>query len=203
MRSYKSAEERRWEILSAARTLFTEQGFQGTTMEKIAASIPIARPTLYEYFKSKEDILYALVDAVVEVERESPLDGPIQGQLELLAEEAMVRLKENYALYRILFMEMPALSPATAEKLGAWQNRSMMAALEVIAAGKAQGAFRPQLEGAADVAFVYRALLGQRMADLLRTEEALQPRAEAKRLVDFLWYGVGVRTDGREDERDG
>lgn len=197
MRSYKSAEERRAEILSAARTLFTEQGFQGTTMEMIAASIPIARPTLYEYFKSKEDILYGLVDAVVEMERESPLDGPIQGQLELLAEEALVRLKENFSLYRILFMEMPALSPATAEKLGAWQNRSMMADLEIIAAGKAQGAFRPQLEGA-DVAFVYRALLGQRMADLLRMDGALQPRAEAKRLVEFLWYGVGVRTDGRD-----
>lgn len=201
MRSYKSAEARRTEILSAALELFSRNGYQGTTMESIAASIHIARTTLYEYYNSKEDILYALVDAVVEAERERPLEGPIQGQLKILAEEAMVRLKENFTLYRILFKELPALSASTAKKLGAWQNRSMMAVLEVLSAGEAKGAFRPHLK-VEDVAFAFRALIGQRMADLLLAEGEVQPGAEAKRLVDLLWCGVGQTTDFKEEWHD-
>lgn len=41
-------------ILEAALTVFSEAGYSGTTMEAVAAGAGISKPTLYQYFPSKE-----------------------------------------------------------------------------------------------------------------------------------------------------
>lgn len=62
MRVVKEAEERRNEILDAAEKLFGEKGFDGTSTNDILNEIGIARGTLYYHFKSKEDILDAMIE---------------------------------------------------------------------------------------------------------------------------------------------
>lgn len=62
MRVVKEAEERRNEILDAADELFGEKGFDGTSTNDILNKVNIARGTLYYHFKSKEDIMNALID---------------------------------------------------------------------------------------------------------------------------------------------
>lgn len=62
MRVVKEAEERRNEILDAADELFGEKGFDGTSTNDILSKVNIARGTLYYHFKSKEDIMNALID---------------------------------------------------------------------------------------------------------------------------------------------
>ena len=49
-------------ILEAALTLFAENGYDGTSMEQIAAGVGIKAPSLYKHFKGKEDILNTLID---------------------------------------------------------------------------------------------------------------------------------------------
>lgn len=61
MRIVKEAEERRNEILDAADELFGRKGFDGTSTNDILENVGIARGTLYYHFKSKEDILDALI----------------------------------------------------------------------------------------------------------------------------------------------
>lgn len=61
MRVVKEAEERRNEILDAAEKLFSEKGFDGTSTNDILDEVGIARGTLYYHFKSKEDILDAMI----------------------------------------------------------------------------------------------------------------------------------------------
>ncbi|MBG9587690.1 TetR/AcrR family transcriptional regulator [Cytobacillus firmus] len=58
----KAAEERRNEILDGADELFGQKGFDGTSTNDILEKVGIARGTLYYHFKSKEDIMDALVD---------------------------------------------------------------------------------------------------------------------------------------------
>jgi AcrR family transcriptional regulator len=58
----KEAEERRNEILDAADELFGQKGFDGTSTNDILEKVRIARGTLYYHFKSKEDIMDALID---------------------------------------------------------------------------------------------------------------------------------------------
>lgn len=58
----KEAIERRNEILDAADELFGQKGFDGTSTNDILEKVGIARGTLYYHFKSKEDIMDALID---------------------------------------------------------------------------------------------------------------------------------------------
>ncbi|MEH7458537.1 TetR/AcrR family transcriptional regulator [Bacillus sp. JJ1127] len=62
MRVIKKAEERRNEILDAADELFGRKGFDGTSTNDILEKVGIARGTLYHHFKSKEDIMDALIE---------------------------------------------------------------------------------------------------------------------------------------------
>ncbi|NME97305.1 TetR/AcrR family transcriptional regulator [Aneurinibacillus aneurinilyticus] len=62
MRVIKKAEERRNEILDAADELFGQKGFDGTSTNDILEKVGIARGTLYYHFKSKEDIMDALIE---------------------------------------------------------------------------------------------------------------------------------------------
>lgn len=62
MRIVKEAEERKNEILDAAERLFGTKGFDHTSTNDILKEVGIARGTLYYHFKSKEDILDAMID---------------------------------------------------------------------------------------------------------------------------------------------
>ena len=58
----KEAEERKNEILDVANELFGKKGFDGTSTNDILEKVGIARGTLYHHFKSKEEIMDALIE---------------------------------------------------------------------------------------------------------------------------------------------
>ena len=66
MRIVKEAAERRNEILDVAERLFCTRGYDNTSTNDILAEIGIARGTLYYHFKSKEDILDAMIDRILD-----------------------------------------------------------------------------------------------------------------------------------------
>lgn len=49
-------------ILDEALMLFSENGYDGTSVERIAEKVGIKAPSLYKHFKGKEDILNAIID---------------------------------------------------------------------------------------------------------------------------------------------
>ena len=51
----------RGQILSAAKSLFTEKGADATSMDEIAAKADYSKSTIYVYFSGKEDIFYNIV----------------------------------------------------------------------------------------------------------------------------------------------
>ncbi len=61
MRVIKDAKVRRNEILDVSEALFNQKGFDNTTISEIIESVGVARGTIYYHFKSKEDILDALI----------------------------------------------------------------------------------------------------------------------------------------------
>ena len=62
----KDAEERKQEILDVAEELFTAKGYDSTSTTDILERVGIARGTLYYHFKSKEEILDALIDRIMQ-----------------------------------------------------------------------------------------------------------------------------------------
>jgi len=55
------AEERRQQLLQAARSLFMKKGVRTTSTEEIARSAGLTKGALYFHFTNKEDILFELV----------------------------------------------------------------------------------------------------------------------------------------------
>lgn len=53
---------RRDEILWAAKTLFLKEGYEATTIRRIADVVGVSAPALYLYFRDKEAIMLALCD---------------------------------------------------------------------------------------------------------------------------------------------
>lgn len=58
----KSPEERRRELMDCAENLFIEKGFQATMVSDIVKKLGVAQGTFYYYFKSKDEILNALIE---------------------------------------------------------------------------------------------------------------------------------------------
>ena len=49
-------------LIAAATDLFSVKGYAGTSVDEIAAAVGIKGPTIYKYFKGKEDILNAILE---------------------------------------------------------------------------------------------------------------------------------------------
>lgn len=56
---------RRQQIVDAARATFSRQGFRTTTMHDVIAEAGLSVGAVYRYFKSKEELIAAIVDQVV------------------------------------------------------------------------------------------------------------------------------------------
>ena len=61
----QAAEEKRAEIVAAARRLFIDVGYDATPMSRLAKEAGVAPNTIYWYFGDKDDVLIAVLDAVM------------------------------------------------------------------------------------------------------------------------------------------
>ena len=52
-------------ILDGAMQVFLEQGYAGTTMDKVAAAAGVSKPTIYNHFQDKEELFNALLEKLV------------------------------------------------------------------------------------------------------------------------------------------
>ena len=61
-----SISKTRQKLIDVARQLFAKNGLENTTMNDIALSSGKGRRTLYTYFKSKEEVYYAVIESELE-----------------------------------------------------------------------------------------------------------------------------------------
>lgn len=65
VRTVKKPEERRTEIIKAARYLFQTREYDKTTMQDVMNHLGVAKGTIYYYFTSKEELLEAVIEDMV------------------------------------------------------------------------------------------------------------------------------------------
>lgn len=61
-RTRMSAGERREQLITVARGLFAEKGFDATSIEEIASRARVSKPVVYEHFGGKEGLYAVIVD---------------------------------------------------------------------------------------------------------------------------------------------
>ncbi|WP_071461017.1 TetR/AcrR family transcriptional regulator [Bacillus massilinigeriensis] len=78
--------KRRNQMIKGAVTLFKEKGFHRTTTREIARASGFSIGTLYEYIRTKEDVLYLVCDSIYDEVRDQLQQSfdPDQGTLDSL-----------------------------------------------------------------------------------------------------------------------
>ena len=103
-------------ILDVALDLFTEQGYDGTSLRQIAEQLGVTKAALYYHFESKEDILMALHMRLHEFGKEALVrigEGPVTLAL---WEELLDEIVGEMLSQRKIFL-MHERNQATLEKL--------------------------------------------------------------------------------------
>ncbi len=62
---------RRCDIIDAARRIFFARGYTGATMDDIALAAGLTKPTIYSYFKTKDELYYSLTVPIIEKLKEN------------------------------------------------------------------------------------------------------------------------------------
>lgn len=103
---------RQEEIVKAARELFARQGFHDTTLEDIARHAEFGKGTIYNYFSSKEDLFYGIIDrlsADVKAIAESSIGGApgnARDQLTAYARAMITFTRTNADLVQLIMREL-------------------------------------------------------------------------------------------------
>ncbi|WP_027937496.1 TetR/AcrR family transcriptional regulator [Anaeroarcus burkinensis] len=108
MRSRKTTEIRREEILRAALSIVEQQGLDNLNTNAIAAVIQLVPSAIYRHFKNKEEIIAALIDFIGErlqqnLQQATTQEGTTLERLKCLFELHVKLLQEEPAIPRILY----------------------------------------------------------------------------------------------------
>jgi TetR/AcrR family transcriptional regulator, regulator of mycofactocin system len=109
--------------------LFTELGFEDTTVERIAAAAGVSRRTFFRYFDSKADVLWHAFDGEVRALRAAFADIPADVPVMAAIRRAVVGVNRYRAddvpelrTRMNLIASMPALAASAANHYDAWER---------------------------------------------------------------------------------
>lgn len=139
------------EVINAAAELFDARGYHLTSMEDIAEAVGIRKPTLYHYFKSKDEILYrifvATIGSLIErIDRREALPmSPEQQLLEIMSDILEV-IDSHNGYVRVFFEHHRELPTDRHAEIMALRERYHEHAVGVIQAGIDAGTIRPEID---------------------------------------------------------
>lgn len=116
-------EERKHQILEAALHVFGEDSYHGSSIAAVAKKAKVSKGLIYNYFKSKEDILITLVtDIYTEVMEHLELDTSIEldraGFVKVIEKsvDEVVKNPQRWKLYMSLSFQ-PDVTPILMEQM--------------------------------------------------------------------------------------
>jgi AcrR family transcriptional regulator len=102
---------RREQLITIARGLFAEKGFEATSVEEIAARAEVSKPVVYEHFGGKEGLYAVVVDREVRSLLDTITASLTAGRAHELVEQAALALLDYIESssdgFRILVRDSP------------------------------------------------------------------------------------------------
>ncbi|WP_394283924.1 TetR family transcriptional regulator [Corynebacterium sp.] len=92
VRQRMTGRERREQLISIGRTVFAERGFDGSSVEEIAARAGVSKPVVYEHFGGKEGLYAVIVDREMLALEKVIVDAIQEGRWRQRIEQAVVAL---------------------------------------------------------------------------------------------------------------
>jgi AcrR family transcriptional regulator len=193
-------------ILDAARRLFEERGFDGTTMRELAAEAGVGLGTIFAHFPDKGALLMAaLLDDLAETDRRIvetlPAAAPIRDQILHVAAAGIGYWCRRPELSSTLLRQMWFVSGPWADRRRDETDRFIEFVSELLEAARERG----ELRGDVDLRETAEAMYSFYLGRIVRAvgDEGLDAEALLRDMagfVDQLLEGIG---DSRAEEATG
>jgi TetR/AcrR family transcriptional regulator, cholesterol catabolism regulator len=121
----EAAADPRQEILRTAARLFQQQGYDGTSMNDVAAALKLSKGGLYHHFQSKDEILFDLMSHAMDITEERVINpvreiaDPEERLRALIRRHIAVVLSERDREITVMLHENHPLSPALRKRINA------------------------------------------------------------------------------------
>ncbi|MFT3888954.1 MAG: TetR/AcrR family transcriptional regulator [Arachnia sp.] len=192
-RTRMSAAERREQLLITARELFAERGFEGTSVEEIAARAGVSKPVVYEHFGGKEGAYDAVVDRetkTLHTAIREALSTPDAHARELLERGTMALLEYIDRCpdgFRILSRDPSSTNASTGDSFASILSDIAVQAEELLVAEFERNGLDPSLAGLYAQALVgLVSQTGQQWQD----NRSLSREEVARHLINLAWNGM-------------
>lgn len=159
MASHSRTKSRKDRIMDAALRIFAEKSFQEATISEISKEAGVSEATIYEYFGTKEDLLFAIPekisnDTAKESQAVLPFIKDVEGRMRAIL-FSYVQLYQNNPHYSALVL-LQLMSNKRFRQTAAHEaiRRSAHSLLEIIREGIADGTFRSDAD-----AYLIRSML--------------------------------------------
>jgi len=186
-------------LLDSALTLFSDKGYEGTSIREIIEGAGVTRPVLYYYFENKEDLFRRLVEAkfkelVEQIEEIKNKQSSCADRLKEIIVAAFHLAEENPEAVNLIlqvFFSPPQQGPPLDKiALAHMRFRHLEEIME-------QGLDSGELSGgdAQSLALVFLGIMDMHVMAKSNRPETRLTRELAESLVDFFLAGAGGRKD--------
>jgi len=192
-------EIRRQSIIDTSASVFARRGYHATGINELCTVNDLGKGALYHYIGSKEALLVAIHDRVMDevmlgAERVAEAGGTPSEQLAMLGEELLDVIHRYPDHVWVFLHEFPALTGERAKRFQGRRREYERRVEAVFQAGVDTGEFRPL-----DPRLTALAWLGMHNYTYLwlKAGGALSARDVAKPFAEIFIRGVATTTDGR------
>jgi Transcriptional regulator len=147
-------------IISAAICLFTEKGYEATTVAEIAEKAGIAKGTFFNYFKAKEELLIKFQKALFfnELRILNDKPGPYTPSILTLMKEIGDSMEENRTEMRLALQRFLTTHTSESDKNGMMAKAESM--IPLFEKGQQSGEFTTAIQPAAMARTAMQVYLG-------------------------------------------
>lgn len=191
--------DRENKIIRTAQTLFAHHGWDKTSMEEVAAAVPLAKATLYRHFRNKEELLRAVVrleigqfqqklKQVLET-HQNPLN-----RLIAYSQERLVALRNMANFYQLTEEPSESISDPLTSELSRYYHLERKIVRQILEDGIAQGLFKEvPLDDLAEV--ITMSIKGLEMAWSFSGDQPPpdieEVKSRSRKLFLLLYEGIG------------
>ncbi len=139
--------DRRQEIINAAAVIFREKGYDAASIQDVADTVDILKGSLYYYIKSKNDLLFEIIQEVHQggldnLARGKKLEGNALERIRSFVIRHMTYNAENLIKMTVFFHDFRSLTPDRRSVIVEERDVYDRYLRELIASGQDEGSIR-------------------------------------------------------------
>ncbi|MTD57027.1 TetR/AcrR family transcriptional regulator [Amycolatopsis pithecellobii] len=139
------------QLVDAAAQVFERQGYPDATLADIAAEAGVSKPTVYQYVKSKQQLLETIVEQAVYplrdgVDKIVASERPAAEKLEAYIELHVLAAVRYKAYFVVLISDQHQLSPQALRRYQSWARSVNHSATRLLEQGQREGVVRADID---------------------------------------------------------